>query len=379
MRRTPDTSNTLPVLRLKGTPSQMGFTHGRDAGDKIRHNLEVYFRRFKNETELSEEQVLERAQKYLQVIRHVNPAYAETMEGVALGANLKLLEIAALNVRYELMYSQFAKIGVRPIPRTYGCTAFAAMPQVVQNRHLLMGQNWDWIPQVEGLFLKIRNQTGPDVLCFTEAGVVGGKIGFNSSGIGLLINGLVSDHDDWQRLQKPFHVTCSEILASNTLSEALSKITRGERSCSANFLIGRQTKLGNAEVVNVESAPTATCQLSPKNGVLGHTNHFTDPDALGVKQVLDEERISTLHRYSRINDLLNGKTVDNQKLSMSKAEEMLTDHDGRPESVCRHENHVLPPDERYSTVVSVIIDLYSKQLRASAGSPCENGYRTLRL
>ncbi len=357
----------------------MGFDHGKEAGDRIRHNLDVYFRRFKNETDLSREQVFERAEKYLQVIRRVNRAYAETMEGVALGANLKLLEIVALNVRYELMYSQFAKIGVRPIPRTYGCTAFAAMPEVVQNRHLLMGQNWDWIPQVEGLFLKIRSQTGPDVLCFTEAGVVGGKVGFNSAGIGLLINGLVSDHDDWQRLQKPFHVTCSEILASKTLPDALSKITRGERSCSANFIIGQQTKLGTAEVVNVESAPGATCQLSPQNGVLGHTNHFTDPEHLGVKQVLDEERLSTLHRYRRINDLLREKTVDNQKLSMSKAEEMLTDHNGRPESVCRHENHDLTPDERYATVVSVIIDLYSKQLRASAGSPCENGYQTLRL
>lgn len=357
----------------------MGFDHGRGGADKIRHNLDLYFRRFKNETELSKEQVFERAEKYLRVIRRVNRAYAETMEGVALGANLKLLEIVALNVRYELMYSQFAKIGVRPIQRTYGCTAFAAMPEVVQNRHLLMGQNWDWIPQVEGLFLKIRNQTGPDVLCFTEAGVVGGKIGFNSSGIGLLINGLISDHDDWQRLQKPFHVTCSEILASSTLPEVLSKITRGERSCSANFLIGQQTKLGTAEVVDVESAPGATCQLSPRNGVLGHTNHFTKPDVLGVKQVLDEDRQSTLHRYGRINHLLNDKTRDSQKLSMSKAEEMLTDHNGRPESVCRHENSNLPRDERYSTVVSVVIDLYSKQLRASAGSPCENGYQTLRL
>jgi isopenicillin-N N-acyltransferase like protein len=357
----------------------MGFIHGRDAADKIRHNLEVYFRRFKNETELSKEQVFERAQKYLQVIRRVNPAYAETMEGVALGANLKLLEIVALNVRYELMYSQFAKIGIRPIPGTYGCTAFAAMPEVVQNRHLLMGQNWDWIPQVEGLFLKIRNRMSPDVLCFTEAGVVGGKIGFNSSGLGLLINGLISDHDDWQRLQKPFHVTCSEILSSDTLPEALSKITRGERSCSANFLIGQQTKLGTAKVVDVESAPGATCKLSPQMGVLGHTNHFTNPDALGVKQVLDEERQSTLHRYGRINHLLSEKTGDGQKLSMSKAEAMLTDHNGRPESVCRHENHDLPRDERYSTVVSVIIDLYSKQLKATTGSPCENGYQTLRL
>ncbi len=301
------------------------------------------------------------------------------MEGLALGSNLRLLEIVALNVRYELMYSQFAKIGTTAVANADGCTAFAALPEAVNNRHLLMGENWDWIPEVEGLFLKIRNEKSPDVLSFTEAGVVGGKIGVNSAGIGLVINGMVSDHDNWERLKKPFHVTCSEILAAKTLPEAVSKITRGERSCSANYIVGQQTELGTGSVVDIEAAPSAVCKLSPKNGVIGHTNHFSDPDIVGVKQILDEEWTSTVHRYARIDTMLKEKRVDDQKLSMSKAQEMLTDHNGRPESVCRHENTSLPRDERYRTVVSVIIDLYSKRLNATMGSPCENNYQSLKL
>src|SRR3989442_2270446 len=202
------------------------------------------------------------------------------------------------------MYSQFAKIGLTPVPHTDGCTAFGAMPEVTVNHHLLIAQNWDWIPQVEGLFLKIRPTIGPDVLCFTEAGVVGGKIGLNSAGIGLAINGLISNRDDWERLRKPFHVRCSEILESKTLSQAISRITRGERSCSANFLVGQQTKLGAGKIVNIESAPEATGALSPEHGVFAHTNHFFHPARLGLKQVLDEERRSTLHRFARINQRL---------------------------------------------------------------------------
>src|SRR5207249_7584708 len=75
------------------------------------------------------------------------------------------------------------------------------------------------IPQVEGLFLKIRPETGPQVLCFTEAGVVGGKIGMNSEGIGLAINGLVSNRDNWERseehtseLQSRFDLVCRLLL-----------------------------------------------------------------------------------------------------------------------------------------------------------------------
>ncbi|HEY5620194.1 MAG TPA: peptidase C45, partial [Candidatus Bathyarchaeia archaeon] len=118
--------------------------HGREARQKIERNLEVYFRRFKNETKLSREEALQRASKYLAVIKKQDPTYARAMEGVAEGSSRELLEVAALNVRYELMYSQFSKIGLKPISRTYGCTAFGALPEVVKNGHLLMGQNWDW-------------------------------------------------------------------------------------------------------------------------------------------------------------------------------------------------------------------------------------------
>src|SRR5207247_8844572 len=113
---------------------------------------------------------------------------------------------------------------------------FGAMPQASDNRHVLLAQNWDWIPQVEGLFLKIRPESGPQVLCFTEAGVVGGKIGLNSEGIGLAINGLVSNKDNWERLRKPFHVRCWEILNSKTLRQTVGKTTAGGTSWSANFL-----------------------------------------------------------------------------------------------------------------------------------------------
>lgn len=301
------------------------------------------------------------------------------MEGVAIGSKTKLLEITALNVRYELMYSQFSRIGLTRGPSSGGCTAFGALPEATINHHLLMAQNWDWIPETEGLFLKERPNTGEETLSFTEAGVVGGKIGLNSSGIGLAINGLVSNMDNWERLRKPFHVRCWEILRSKTIGEAVSRITRGERSCSANFLIGQQSTLGTGKLVDIESAPKSTIALSPENGILRHTNHFTEPQKLGVKQVLDTERWSTLHRYERITQLLDRTRRGDEKLNMVKAETMLRDHDGKPESVCRHPNSKFPVDERYQSVVSVVMDLYTSQLRATMGSPCENNYQTVRL
>ncbi len=369
----------LPVLNLKGSPYQIGYNHGKKARPEIEHNLEVYFRRFKSETELSHDVAVSRAAKFLEVINKVSPEYAETMKGVAVGSRQEILDITALNVRYELMYSQFSKIGLKPMPKTFGCTAFAALPTAVDNGHLIMAQNWDWIPEVKGLFLKVRNANGPDVLSFTEAGVVGGKIGLNSEGVGLLINGIVSSKDDWARLKKPFHVRCWEILRSKTLRGAVKVVAEGQRNCSANFILGQQKTIGLGTVVDIESAPKAVCELGPDRGALAHTNHFSNPRILGVKQVLDEERLSTLQRYRRIQKLLDGTVRTGQKLNLVAAQNMLRDHHGRPESVCRHSNLKLPEYERYETVVSVIIDLHSRKLWATIGSPCSSEYQSMAL
>jgi isopenicillin-N N-acyltransferase-like protein len=372
-------NSTLPTLTLKGTPYQIGYKHGNKARPEIENNLEVYFHRFKSETELSHDVAVSRAAKFLEVITRVSPEYADTMKGVAAGSGQEILDITALNVRYELMYSQFSKIGLKPMPKTFGCTAFAVLPTAVDNGHLIMAQNWDWIPEVKGLFLKVRNENGPDVLSFTEAGVVGGKIGLNSEGVGLLINGIVSSKDDWARLKKPFHVRCWEILRSKTLGRAVKVIAKGQRNCSANFILGQQKKIGLGKVVDIESAPEAVCELGPDWGALAHTNHFSNPKKLGVRQVLDEERLSTLQRYRRIQKLLDGTVRAGQKLNLAAAQNMLRDHYGMPESVCRHSNLKLPEYERYETVVSLVMDLYRRKLWATVGSPCSADYRSIAL
>jgi isopenicillin-N N-acyltransferase-like protein len=265
------------------------------------------------------------------------------------------------------------------MPKTFGCTAFAALPIAVDNGHLMMGQNWDWIPEVKGLFLKVRNENGPDILSFTEAGVVGGKIGLNSEGVGLLVNGIVSSKDDWARLKKPFHVRCWEILRSKTLGRAVKVIAQGQRNCSANFILGQQKAKGSGKVVDIESAPDAVCEIGPDRGAVGHTNHFSNPKILGVKQVVDEERLSTIQRYRRIQKLLTETVRTGHKLDLAEAQSMLRDHYGEPESICRHNNLKLPEYQRYETVVSVVMDLYSRRLWATIGSPCSTEYQPITL
>ena len=192
---------SLPVLNLSGTPYEQGVQHGCELREHIAHNIQVYFERFEGQGGISRQEVVARSAKYGEAIAIQNPDYFASLRGVADGSGFSLDHLLALNVRYEILYYQLSAKAMAD-----GCTAFAVLPAASANGHLLMGQNWDWIPQVQGAVLHTTETNGLETISFTEAGIVGGKIGLNSAGLGLAVNGLHSTEDDWSRLSKPFHV-----------------------------------------------------------------------------------------------------------------------------------------------------------------------------
>ena len=359
----------LPVLKLEGLPYERGLAHGREAQERIAHNVQVYFARFQHEGKLSLREVRRRAEAYRDALQIQNPEYAEEMRGVAEGAGVSLWEIAALNVRYELMYHQFSANAVFAQPNPDGCTTIAVLPERSADGHLYLAENWDWVPEVQGLLLRIQ-EGGLEIVSFTEAGIVGGKIGFNSHGLGLVVNGLNTTDDDWARLKKPFHVRCYEILRCRALEEAAGIVEEGERPCSANYLLGHPEE----GALDLEAAPLGVLRLRPQDGLLIHTNHFLDPDKLGVVDPMDEREERSVHRLERSRTLLGERCP----ISREDLLECLRDHDGYPFSVCRHPGEKYP-DEHYQTVVSVLMDLQEQKLWISDGPPCEREYQEVRL
>lgn len=349
----------LPVLSLEGSPYERGWVHGREARGRIEHNVRIYRERFAREGKLSLKEVRRRAEAYGAAIEAQNPQYAEEMRGVAEGAGLPLWEIVALNVRYEILYHQFSHFSAHAVLAD-GCTTFAVLPERSADGHLYLAENWDWIPEVQGLILHVREE-GTEIVSFTEAGIPGGKIGLNSHGLGLAINGLNTTDDDWARLHKPFHVRCYEILRCRTLKEAAAVVEGGGRSCSANFLLGHPQE----GVLDLEAAPRGVLRLVAEQGLLVHTNHFLEPEKLGVIDPLDEREERSHHRLVRSRALLEGK----RPISREDLFECLRDHDGHPFSICRHPGPK-DPDERYQTVVSVLMDLHGLKMWISDGPPC---------
>jgi isopenicillin-N N-acyltransferase-like protein len=352
---------TLPFVRVNGEPYDQGRQHGLALREQIAHNLDVYFDRFLREGQLAAAEARTRAARYIQVLD--GHPYFDALRGMAAGSGHELLDLLVLNVRYELLYYQY---GVCAVGGADGCTSFAVLPTSSANGHLLLGQNWDWIPDVKGAVVHSRELDGLETLSFTEAGIVGGKIGLNSAGLGLAINGLLSTSDDWSRLVMPFHVRCYEILRERALNDARAVVVDTHRSCSANFVIAQTPD----RAMDLETAPDTAREIGPERGAIVHTNHFLDPNQLGVVEPPSERRPHSHWRQSRMRALLDARAP----VSIGDLEVSLRDHDHYPDSVCRHENRDDPPQEWCITVTSAIMDLEERSLRLTDGPPCEHLY-----
>ena len=352
---------SLLHLKFSGTPYEQGLSHGEALKESIENNISVYLSRFETEAGITNNKLLDNAKLYLAVLREQSPEYVSGINGISEGSNLDILKIAMLNLRYELLYDA---LGKRYLKDTVdGCTSFAILPEATQNKHLIMGQNWDWVPEIDCVITTSKDVDGLQRLSFTEAGIFAGKPGMNSKGVGMAVNGMYSMNDDWTRIKKPFHIRCYEALRSSNMEMALESLVGTPRSCTANFILGHSPKYA----IDVELAPDNLRLIEPKEGILSHANHFVDPNVLGESEPPNPRRHFSEFRQKRMELLLNEK----KPLDISGIQNILKDHENHPQSLCRHRDNILPASQHTITKTAMIMDLEERKLWVTDGQPCK--------
>jgi isopenicillin-N N-acyltransferase-like protein len=208
---------------------------------------------------------------------------------------------------------------------------------------------------------------------FTEAGVAGAKIGLNSAGIGLCINGLGASADDWRIDSVPFHLRTWRILQSGTFAEAVGHAIAPRPACSANFFIGSAA----SGVATIEASPVGSRVIyHDGSSPLVHANHFRDPDALGVYQSwLETGRVSTYHRCDRMETLL----AKESPVSTERLYAAMRDHEGGPLGLCRHPVATDPPELQTHTAFAAHLELDERRFSYTWGPPCESEFATVSL
>jgi len=358
----------FPIIECSGTPYEIGKLHGKGAKKQIGVCIDTYKAMFWDYSAISWEKACKYAETFVGIINEYNPDYMEEIKGIADGSGYAVNEILALNVRSEIVLQG----GQVDSANQDGCTSFLFTPDRTENRHLIMGQNWDWKNTIREamVILHIKQQGNkPDITMVTEAGIIG-KIGFNSAGIGIALNALGSDAKVKGKTI-PLHIAMRGVLDSVTLSDAIRESVKMPLACCAHFMLGS----AKGEGVVLEIGP-GDFDVLYADDYLCHTNHFYTPRLANVH---DTTRISLPDSFLRLGRIRHMINTLGHKVSHVDLEKMLKDHTSYPDSICRHDDILEEEGHRLCTVFSIIMDLNKEEMYFAPGSPCCNDYRLIKL
>lgn len=359
--------STYPHISVEGDATERGRQYGEQARGRIELSVQAYREVFAYYAGWDWSEVRAFAATFEAPIRAFSFKIADEMMGMAEGAGLDLLDLLALNVRTEIMYSARARQATAP---PHECTSFGLVPPAGSGEPVVLGQNWDWLPHTfeTVVVLEARQDDGPNYVTVVEAGLLA-KFGMNAHGLGLVTNALATDSDRGES-GVPYHAFLRAILDCATVTEAIGLLQQNLRCSSANYLVGHRS--GGA--LDVEAAPGDFSRLfilTPDDGVLVHTNHFVAPRFDGRDVSLWTSPDSPL-RYSRFHAGLRYAKPTREDLEF-----LLADHADHPFGVCAHPDTRLKPVEQSATMASVIMNLEKQTMWLADGPPCSTEFRRL--
>ncbi|KUJ22972.1 AAT-domain-containing protein [Mollisia scopiformis] len=322
------------IVELSGSPREIGFEHGRRLAGKIHSQIEVYTAMFRQTSKLDWPAVRGIAEEYRQTIEKKTPDLHAEMEGIAEGASVDVLDIVALNARSEIALGSFSD----------GCTSVGWK---TESEGVFLSQNWDWTARVKKnlAFMSIEQVGKPKIWMVTEAGIVG-KIGFNSSSVGVCLNAIRAKPSDPIKL--PIHIVLRLFLESTSASSAISNLkSLGGVASSCHILIADPSG-----PTGLELSPKGDTHIPPnEKGIVCHTNHFltnkfiTEPPWLAGSPI----------RLDRANKLTaelaeGGKAVTEERLR----DHVFSDTFNAPQAICCQEDPIRPIETRSSTLFNII-------------------------
>jgi hypothetical protein len=339
----------FPFVSVSGSPEARGRSYGQQAADRVRKSAAMYGQTL---VDLGYD-AMARTQlitSFAREIENFAPHYLEEMRGIAAGADVPFEDIVMVNARTEVIAKARAeKKKAAELEPGDGCTGALILPTRSANGRLIHGQNWDWRAECAetAIVLRVRNDNGPDILTFVEAGGLA-RSGLNSAGVSITANYLESDRD-FRQLGVPLSLIRRKVLEQEHFALAIKAVATTPKSCSNNIMIGMAAGFG----VDYECTTDEAFPIYPgSDDLIVHANHWVSEVALG--KLRDTGRASTpesAYRDWRVRRLLN----EREQLTREDLKRALFDDFGTPYSVCR------PPrpgshDNLSATVAMVIME-----------------------
>lgn len=353
---------TLKTVEVSGSHYEMGYQYGRSCPE-ISNMLDLTYELFGDRD--TAKSIFEKyVAMYLPLTEKYAPDIIEEMKGMAEGANVRFEDIFSLNITYEIS-----------VPSVMGgCTSFAAFGEAAADGKLIAGQNLDHIEPWQDylVLLKMKPSDGPDIMAVTAPGCLD-LIGINSAGISVNMNLLRTGTSIEPSSGVPTHVILRKLFMSEHLAEAVAAIASAGGRSAKNYLI---TKAGEG-MVDIETTANDMEILFPEKGMLTHTNHFTAErfKSADLAPLIVPDAYIRSHRIHRLMER------DYGHVSVDTMKEVLRDHTGYPDSICRHPDSkaLLPIARIMKTLISIISCPGERKVYVAAGNPCDTEYVEYRM
>jgi isopenicillin-N N-acyltransferase-like protein len=243
------------------------------------------------------------------------------------------------------------------------CTSFAVTAPATKDGFTILGQNIDWHPETPLDLLHIKQANGLEFLSVAFFGVP--YLYLTSNGLGNCTNLTLS----------PMGPVIGHIPVSFLICAAMQKAAFGQAfgvlRSSARGLIHHLLADAAGHVAGLESVYDGCTVLEPWRGVLVHANHYETSDYAGE----DGARtyiVDSFQRAPRLRQLID-QHYGNLTPEIMMA--LLADHDGHPNSICRHVDPSKPPEFASMSTASLIMVPAAGKMYLSSGPPCESKYQ----
>ena len=232
----------FPFVSVSGAPEARGRSYGQQAADRVRAAMYGQTLVSLGYDAMARGQLI---QGFAREIEQFAPHYLEEMRGIAAGAGVTFEDVVMINARTEVIAKARAeKKKAAELEPGDGCTGALILPSRSANGRLIHGQNWDWRAECAdtAIVLRVRNDNGPDILTFVEAGGLA-RSGLNGAGISITANYLESDRD-FQQLGVPLSLIRRKVLEQEHFALAIKAVSTTPKSCSNNIMLGMAAGFG---------------------------------------------------------------------------------------------------------------------------------------
>jgi isopenicillin-N N-acyltransferase like protein len=356
------TGKQLRLTECSGTSYEIGRHYGEAAREGIFKGLDLLLAWLGSapyQARVDREAVLSAAAKYLPNVRKHYPEGIDKVRGMAEGAGISFEECFAVCCYTELVvaYPYLAPM----------CTSFAVSGPATRDGKTIIGQNVDWHPETPLDLVRVRKDDGGEQLSLTffctPSITLNSKGVANSANLTISPMGPVTGH-------VPFAFFLAAAMREPSADKALEAIKDRARGVGYFHFADRTGRM-----VGIESVYDSCSVLQPKDGVLVHANHY-ETEAYAGTDVARMYMPDSFVRASRLRALIREHYGS---LTPELMMELLADHQGHPNSICRHVDPEIPPALSSMSAASLIMVPAEGRMYVASGPPCENGYAEYRV